>query len=90
MGRSRTHQSKYKGCKKHGGGKTAPAGKSEGVARTPVPYGRFARYPNGAVPQSKRSPKEQLAHLDKMGWTATKERIKLLAKIKENEKRPKK
>ena len=31
---------------------------------------------------NKRTPREQLAHLDMMGFTATKERAKLAAKLK--------
>ena len=39
--------------------------------------------PNGAVPQSKRTPQEQLKYLDEQGFVATKERAKLAKKLKE-------
>lgn len=45
--------------------------------------GRFARYPGGAVPQSTRTPEEQLKHLDLYGFVATKERAKLFKRIED-------
>ena len=44
-------------------------------------WGRFGRYPGGTVPQSTRTPEEQLKHLDSCGLVATKERAKLKARI---------
>ena len=45
------------------------------------PYPRFDRYPGGAVPQTKRTPEEQLKYLDSQGLVAKKERAKLLKRI---------
>ena len=48
---------------------------------------RKATYPpNGAVPQSKRTPEEQLKYLDEQGFVAKKERAKLQRKINERKK----
>jgi hypothetical protein len=37
-----------------------------------------------------RTPQEQLAHLDKLGWVATKERAKIAKKLQDEAKRAKK
>jgi hypothetical protein len=42
---------------------------------------RFDKYPTGAVPQSTRTPGEQLKYLDEKGFVATKERAKLVKKL---------
>lgn len=83
MGRSRTHKSKYKGASRHGGGKLASADRNQGTQQQPKKYGRYVRYPNGTVPQSNRTPEEQLKHLDKMKFRAVKERNKLKRKMEE-------
>jgi len=49
---------------------------------------RFTRHPGGCVPQSTRTPEQQLAHLDEMKFAAVKERAKLLKRI-EDAKKPK-
>ena len=44
---------------------------------------RFDRYPDGAVPQNAhgRTPEQQLQYLDRAGYTAVKERTRLLKRI---------
>ena len=79
--KSRNHPSKFRGASRHGGGPGAPVGKKEGTRQEPKSYGRFARYPGGAVPQSTRTPEEQLKFLDSRGFTALKERLKLKKRI---------
>lgn len=51
---------------------------------------RYDRYEGGAVPQSKRTPYEQLAYLDAHGFTATKERAKLTKRIEREKKQERK
>jgi len=61
----------------------------KGTKKKQIQHGRFERWPGGAVPQSTRTPEEQLKYLDTMGFTATKERQKLKERIekRDNKKR---
>jgi len=52
-------------------------------------HGRFERWPGGAVPQSTRTPEQQLEYLDTMGFTATKERAKLKKRIEDRDNKKK-
>ena len=85
--KSRVHKSKFKGAHRHGGGKNAPVGRRDGTPQTPKPYGRYKRYPGGAVPQSGRALQEQLAFLDSRGFIAKKERAKLAKRIEKEKQK---
>lgn len=45
------------------------------------PYGRYTRHIGGAVESAGRTLEDQLAYLDKMGFTAKKERAKIAKRI---------
>lgn len=49
---------------------------------------RFKKWPGGAVPQSTRTPAEQLKYLDEMGFVAKKERAKLAKKMERKSREP--
>ena len=61
----------------------------EGGKGGPKPGSRFERHPGGCVPQSDRSPQEQLDFLDSRGFTAAKERLKLKRRLVKLEKKAK-